>query len=118
MTKSIRPGRLPSSVAAVMALAAAVFGVIWIGAANAIGAPGFFSLFGIVFIIIAIVLAVVCVLNATGKYRFSMFDVTEQPDRSARNGPQDGTDGDYCPYCGSPTPKGFDYCRHCGKKLP
>ena len=41
--------------AAVGGAFAAIFGVIWIGFAASIGAPGFFLLFGVVFIVFALV---------------------------------------------------------------
>ena len=50
---SIKPGRGPSLMGAVGGIAAAVFGVVWIGMAMSMGAPAPFALFGVVFIVVA-----------------------------------------------------------------
>ena len=47
--KSIKPGRGPSAMGAMGSIVAAVFGLIWTGAAVSMGAPIFFPLFGVVF---------------------------------------------------------------------
>ena len=36
-----------------IALIAIIFGIVWMTAASSVGAPGFFSLFGVVFIAVA-----------------------------------------------------------------
>jgi hypothetical protein len=93
--------------------AAAVFGVFWTIMAVNMGAPIFFALFGVIFVVMGIVQAVYNYKNATGKERFSSFDITddsEEPDplneyfgkkqmehagpRVHRNGAEDNRDGD------------------------
>ena len=80
--KSIKPGRGPSMMGGIMGIAVAVFGVIWTVIAASMGG-GLFAIFGVVFVIVAIVNTVYNFKNATGKNRYSTFDVTtdeEEPD--------------------------------------
>ncbi len=86
--------------------------------------------FGIIFIVIAIVQVIYNFKNATGKNRYSSFDITEQgeePDplnemfgeeyeRSADN--QAKGESRFCPYCGVSLSEDYKYCNICGKKLP
>lgn len=141
--KSIKPGRAPSMMGAFGSAAAAVFGVFWTIMAVNMGAPIFFALFGVIFVVMGIVQAVYNYKNATGKERFSSFDLTddsEEPDplneyfggrqaersdshASAGVNPNDPEDGSarvdaFCPYCGAETEKEYLYCTKCGKKLP
>ncbi len=137
--KSIKPGRGPSAMGSIGAICAAVFGVLWIAAAVSMGAPPFFCLFGVVFVVIAIAQAVYHYKNATGKNRFSSFDITEEgeePDpleskiRQDHPEPLDKTQASnqsnmpkdavisYCPYCGAKASADYSFCMHCGKKLP
>lgn len=126
--KSIKPGRGPSMMGGVMAVAAAIFGVIWTGLALSIGA-GPFALFGIVFIAIAAVHAVYNFRNATQENRYSLYDITdhnEEPDPfNEQFGHDTETDQNnhsnasrFCPYCGTELQSDFVYCNVCGKKLP
>lgn len=81
--KSVKPGRGPSFLSGVGGIVAGVFGVIWTIMAGSIGAPWFFTAFGVVFILLAIGGAVYNFINATNKKRFSAFDITsddEEPD--------------------------------------
>lgn len=129
--KSIKPGRGPSAMNAIGAIVAVVFGVFWTGMAISMGAPVFFPLFGLVFILLGIVQAVYHFKNATGKNRFSTFDITdetEEPDPLqeklfGNNSPETETDFEpesvkFCPYCGAKAGKQFEFCASCGKKLP
>lgn len=125
--KSIKPGRGPSFIDGIVSICAGVFGLIWSIIAVRIGA-GPFALFGVVFIIISIVNAVYSFKNATGKNRYSAFDITdgnEEPDPlNERFGTQRTNDeeghktGKYCPYCGSKIENDYKFCNDCGKKLP
>ena len=131
--KHIKPGRGPSAMGAFGSIFAAVFGVIWTIAAVSMGAPWFFALFGVVFIGTAVVQAVYNYKNATGKHRYSAFDVVdsaEEPDPwdqrfgegpddpAAGDAPRDGSALRYCPYCGAEVGEGFTFCAQCGRKLP
>ena len=127
--KHIKPGRGPSAMGAFGAVFSAVFGVIWTFAAVSIGAPWFFALFGVVFVGMAIAQAVYNYKNATGKHRYSEFDIVdsaEEPDPwNQRFGPAPDAPADppqdglrYCPYCGAEVGDGFEYCAKCGRKLP
>ena len=141
--KHIKPGRGPSAMGAFGSIFAAVFGVIWTIAAVSMGAPWFFALFGVVFIGTAIVQAVYNYKNATGKHRYSEFDIVdsaEEPDpwnrhfdapardpwesaggqaaSDPREAPAEGDSIRYCPYCGARLGEGFTFCAQCGRKLP
>lgn len=130
--RSIKPGRGPSMMGGVMGIFAALFGVVWTLTALSSGAPGMFGLFGLIFIGIAVAQAVYNFKNATGKNRYSSFDITEhgeEPDPlDIRYGSQEhytesspsphSTASSFCPYCGTPAKEGYVYCNNCGKKLP
>ena len=80
--KSIKPGRGPSFMGGVMSILVGLFGVVWTVVAASAGG-GFFALFGIIFIAVAVVQAIYNFKNATGKNRYSAFDITdssEEPD--------------------------------------
>ena len=133
--RSIKPGRGPSMMGGFMGIFAAVFGVIWTLAAASMGAPFFFCLFGVMFIIIAIVQAIYNFKNATGKNRYSAYDIVdeheetdpfnerfggsgyEEPKYNDWDAPGTGT-SEYCPYCGARVEDDFAFCNKCGKKLP
>ena len=126
--KSIKPGRGPSMMGGISSIFVALFGVVWTVIAVSIGA-GFMGIFGIIFIAMAVVSAVYNFKNATGKNRYSSFDITEdgeEPDPwNERFGEQrdytqaSSTGGSsFCPYCGARAEGDFAYCNKCGKKLP
>lgn len=129
--KSVKPGRAPSFMSGVGTIIVGVFGVFWTIFARSIGAPGIFTAFGVLFVVLALVMAVYNFANATGKNRFSEFDITdsrEEPDplnqrfggatpgEAAQFHPDDETE--FCPFCGALIGDGYRYCRKCGKKLP
>lgn len=132
---SVKPGRGPSLIGGIGGIAAAVFGVIWTVGAAAMGAPGFFVLFGIIFVVMAIGGMVYNFYNATRKNRFSTFDITtgseevdpiaramgHAPDKPAENGAEGSQprkfEGDFCPFCGARVTSEFDYCPKCGKDI-
>ncbi len=128
--KSIKPGRGPSMMSAIVGIFVAIFGVVWTIAAVSMGA-GIFGLFGLVFVAIAIVNVVYNFKNATGKNRYSSFDITEdgeeidpwnerfgeKRDNSFSSTNQAG-DSKYCPYCGAKVQGDFEFCNQCGKRLP
>ncbi len=127
--KSIKPGRGPSMMSGIASLAVGVFGIVWTFAAASMGAPGFFSLFGVFFVLMAVVSGIYNIRNATAEQRYSAFDITdgseeadplnqhfgaapEQTDTAAAQ-----SDGRFCPYCGASVEEDYSYCRQCGKKL-
>ena len=140
--KSIKPGRGPSMMGVIVGIAVAVFGVLWtIGAASITTDMGgmfapdpfeqtmsaIFPLFGVVFVIIAIVGVVYNYKNATGKNRYSAYDIVdgnEEPDPlNERFGaePQQHAGAEesaFCPYCGAKIEGDYRYCNKCGKRLP
>ena len=126
--KSIKPGRGPSAMGALGGIFAAVFGVIWTIAAVGMGAPWFFGLFGVCFVAMAIAGVVYNYKNATGKNRYSAFDIVDEHEESdpfnerfgysnetAETG---GGESNFCPYCGAAAGPEFEFCNKCGKKLP
>lgn len=130
--KSIKPGRGPSAMGAIGSLFAALFGIFWTITAYSMGAPVFFVLFGVLFVILGLLQALYQYKNATGKNRFSAYDITdgrEEPDPWAEHFSQtDPTPSEnplrpspetnYCPHCGVPVEEGFAYCPKCGSELP
>lgn len=108
-----------------------IFGIFWTVMAASMGAPAFFPIFGVLFVILGIMQAVYNYRNATGKNRYSSFDITddgEEPDPleqrfGARRGDDTAREGgftasSFCPYCGTGVDGGFEYCPRCGKRLP
>ena len=136
--KHIKPGRGPSMLGAVMGVIIAIGGVLWtIGAASITSSMGsspfgdtmpvIFPLFGVIFVVVAIVIAVYNFKNATGKKRYSSFDIVdsaEEPDplneRFGSPSPKDAPSGEaaFCPYCGNKIDGDYVYCNRCGKRLP
>ena len=125
--KSIKPGRGPSMMSGFVGIFAAIFGVIWTFAAASMGAPFFFCLFGIIFVIIAIVNTVYNFKNATGKNRYSAYDIVDSHEETDPFNERFGnpryedfsTGGsEFCPYCGARVEDDFAFCNKCGKKLP
>ena len=74
--KSIKPGRGPSFMGGISSILVALFGVVWTIIAASMGG-GLFALFGLIFIAYAVVQAVYNFKNATGKNRYSEFDITD-----------------------------------------
>ena len=112
------------------AVFAAVFGVIWMGAALNMGAGPLFACFGLVFIGFAVVNAIYNFKNAAGKQRYSEYDIVDSSEESdplnERFGQaQTGQEGEglpsedfaFCPYCGTKREKDHVYCGRCGKRI-
>ena len=131
--KHIKPGRGPSAMGALGSIISVVFGVFWTIMAASMGAPIFFPIFGVLFIILGIVQAVYSFKNATGKNRYSSFDIVDSQEEPDPWNQRFGGDADapefrdaspgetglrYCPYCGAETGEGFAFCAKCGRKLP
>ena len=144
--KSIKPGRGRSGMNFMNSVFSIVFGVIWTliaifmasGAMVVGGVFGIsaliFPLFGVVFIINGIVHAMYHYRHATGKDRYSEFDITEDGEegdpgqrwvkgvepwdkpKPPSQPPKSGAD--FCPYCGARTQDGFRFCPKCGRELP
>jgi len=81
--RSIKPGRAPSAMSAVMSLLGVAFGIFWTYMALRIGAPIFMGIFGVCFTVIIAFNAVASFHNAMGSNRFSLYDIKdeeEEPD--------------------------------------
>ncbi len=142
--KSVKPGRGPSGMNFLSDIGSIAFGVVWTIIALVMGlgtasAGGFgliglvLPLFGVIFIIQGVVRAMYHYKNATGRDRYSEFDITEdgeegdpgqrwvkggEPwDRPERSQPPRGGAG-FCPYCGAALQGDFRYCPKCGRELP
>ena len=132
---SVKPGRGPSLVGGVGALAVAGFGVLWTIFAFAItrDAPSavgtIFPLFGVLFVLLGLGMAAYNFYNAGAKNRMSVVDVTrDEPDpldprrrtTAERDEPdrRPGNDGaKFCPQCGKPVDAEYDVCPACGHDL-
>ncbi len=125
--KSIKPGRGPSFMGGVMGIAVALFGVFWTVMAIA-GGAWIMVPFGLIFVGIAVFNTVYNFKNATGKNRYSEYDITEdgeEPDpwderfgEKRNEAVQNSSKGRYCPYCGAKAESDFKYCADCGRELP
>ena len=111
----------------VMGIAGALFGVFWLVMAIA-GGAWFMAPFGLIFIGVAVVQAIYNFKNATGKNRYSQYDIT---DANEELDPWDEKFGEkrqtevsdsginrFCPYCGAKAEADYEFCSKCGKKLP
>lgn len=133
--RSIKPGRGPSGLNAMGSRFGIVFAIFWTIMAVSMGAPIFFAGFGVIFIIMSIAQFVYHYKNATGKNRYSEFEITDESEETdplneyvrqryggtyADGTPRANSDGEnrFCPYCGAKTGDDFEYCPKCGKKLP
>ena len=138
---SVKRGRVRSAQSVAGGIFAMVFGVIWTVGAASIGAPWFFSLFGLLFIASAGYNTYIAYKNTTGDNRFSEFDVVEMDsepdpwdekfrqnkDRYSINESCGHIEKDteahscavrFCPYCGIEAESDYEFCKSCGRKLP
>ncbi len=125
--KSVKPGRGPSMMSGVVGIFMIGFGILWTIFASQGG--GIFALFGVIWTGAAIAITVYNFKNATGKNRYSAYDITEdweEPDplnerfgTSRPTGTQRPVaDSRFCPYCGTAVAEDFEFCNSCGKKIP
>lgn len=110
----------------IMGIAVALFGVFWTVMAIS-GGAWFMAPIGIIFVVIAVIQAVYNFKNATGKNRYSEYDITDETEEldpwDERFGNENSTEssnrnGRYCPYCGAKNEDDYKFCTECGKKLP
>lgn len=129
--RSIKPGRGPSMMSGVVGIFMVGFGILW--TCLAAQASGFMALFGVLWTGVALTMTVYNFKNATGKNRYSEFDITEEgeepdpfnerfgvsEDRFETGEDPYGRGGsEYCPYCGTPVDRDFRFCNKCGRELP
>lgn len=91
-----------------------LFGLVWTSEASSIGAPPFFSLFGILFMAFAVWM-IVSALRPGKKTPPAGADPAKPP--AAPDLDEHHEYSGYCPYCGSPVEKGHGFCSVCGKRL-
>ena len=121
--KSIKPGRGPSGMGVFAGIIAALFGVFWLIIAVSMGA--FIMIpFGLLFIALAIGNTIYNYKNATGKNRYSEFDIVDEneepdpPTKFYRDVIVRETERkNFCPYCGTKAEEGHKFCGNCGSKL-
>ncbi|MBE6871465.1 MAG: zinc ribbon domain-containing protein [Ruminococcaceae bacterium] len=123
--KSVKPGRGPSFMSGVIGIVMILFGIFW--TAMAARFSGIMAVFGVLWTVIAVMITIYNFKNATGKNRYSQFDITEhgeEPDPlEQRFGSTDENEvkngeNKFCPYCGAELGEDFVFCNNCGKKLP
>ncbi len=125
--KHIKPGRGPSMMGGVAGVFMIGFGIVWTIMASQ--TRPFFALFGIFWTCMAIATTIYNFKNATGKNRYSQYDITdsaEEPDpfneRFGQTPPAPSPSGNagsaFCPYCGAPVDGDYKFCNKCGKELP
>ena len=123
--KSIKPGRGPSMMSGMIGILMACSGILW--TVLAAQASIIFSLFGVIWTVIVILNTIHQFKNATGKNRYSTYDIvdaSEEPDPfeerfgKRRSKPESGAECRFCPYCGTAAEDDHQFCRSCGKKLP
>ena len=125
--KSIKPGRGPSMMGGIVGIFMIGFGILW--TVIAAQASTVFAIVGVLWTGIAVVNTVYNFKNATGKNRYSAYDITEvgeEPDplnkhfgnQHAAAQETGDVDNKFCPYCGTPVADDFEFCNKCGKKLP
>lgn len=121
--KSIKPGRGPSGMGAFAGIIAVLFGVFLLVIAVNMGA--FIMIpFGLLFIAMAIGTTIYNYKNATGKNRYSEFDIVdenEEPDPPTKFHrdviARETERKKFCPYCGTKAEEGHKFCGNCGSKL-
>ena len=126
--KSIKPGRGPSMMSGVIGIFMIGFGILW--TVLAAQASVIFAIFGVLWTCIAIGTTIYNFKNATGKNRYSTFDIVDSEEESdpfnerfgkTGNDSQkkdNNADNKFCPYCGTAVEGDYQYCNNCGKKLP
>jgi hypothetical protein len=123
--KSIKPGRGPSMMSGFLGIFMICFGILW--TVLAAMANPFFALFGVLWTGMAIAITVHNFKNATGKNRYSVYDIvdsSEEPDPfemrfdsgATREG--EGRARRFCPFCGEAVEESHKFCLNCGRKLP
>lgn len=138
----LKPGRGPSFLGGIGAIAAGMFGIGWTAMAMSIGASPFIVLFGVLFVFLAAGMGAYHFYNATSRNRFSQWDLTTDQEESdpisnmmgygkqihfsqdlAEGDQEEWYDsegqygGEYCPFCGNKVEKQFDFCPNCGKDI-
>ena len=123
--KSIKPGRGPSFMGGIFNVIGIVFGVLWMGIA--IYMDAFIMIpFGLLFIAVAVFNAIYNFKNATGKNRYSQYDIVDEDEESDPFNERFGIEkrsetpakGRYCPWCGAKNEDDYRFCKDCGKELP
>ena len=141
--KSIKPGRGPSMLGAIIAIAIAIFGILWVimasditstfsgspiggefimedGSSLGIASPlssvgSIFPLFGLIFVAVAVVLAVYHFKNATGKNRYSTIDIVDGDEEPDPLNKRYGADTQHNDsHASSDSPS---FCPYCGNDL-
>jgi ribosomal protein L40E len=124
---SVKPGRVPSAVAAVFGVGAVVFGLCWTAIASSLtaGIPyvgTFFTGFGIFFISMAVIGVLYNAYNAAHPNRIATFDIerttTIDVDPSKQGiVPADNLNAHFCSHCGAEVAGDANFCYRCGDKL-
>ena len=130
---SVKPGRGPSLLGAIVGIVVAIMGVFWTFTATSHGAPALFAVFGVFFVILALGGVLYNMFNATSPNRVSTYDITgpgEERDpvgdaliRSRPIGAETapglpaGSSPAYCSGCGRKLEGSFKFCPGCGRPV-
>jgi len=128
--KSIKPGRGPSMMSGAVGIVMICFGLLWTALAASLSP--IFAIFGILWTAIAVMNTVYNFKNATGKNRYSSYDIVDSREetdplneRYGRSHEEETYEGPipdeapaFCPWCGNPVEDGHRFCSRCGKELP
>lgn len=111
----------------IIGIVGVLFGIFWTVMAIA-GGAWFMAPFGLIFIGVAAYNSIYNFRNATGKNRYSEYDIvdeSEEPDpwdeKFGNNRKGENTSAasaKYCPYCGAKAEKNYKFCAECGRELP
>ncbi len=120
--KSVKPSRGSSLEHGIAGLVAVVVGIVWLSHAVKRDAPTSMLLFGGLFILIGVLNAFLGFYNAKASNRLSSYDIVEdEPDifekKLGNHTTKEGSEKQYCPYCGTKVDENAQFCSKCGKQL-
>ena len=111
----IRPGRMRSLIAGIMALVVMAVGLVMMSGAGGFGPSmmpgvgGIFTIFKILWVVVGLVGAGAAFYNAFSREGLPLYEI--ETERS------EDEEGQYCPQCGRSVSANDKFCRNCGAPL-